>query len=560
MQISQYADHVAETDRFKDHSREERQRISIYGLVSEIGSVVSAVKKQKLEKADRKLVQHELREELGDIIWYCFALAEIEGIDDDDIFARELKALSKSLKGDDEQSTLLRKSLNPDKIKEFHQRAETFPCKKKGTFQEFREIAHLTARTESDDLVDTSLIELMSLSAQLMRPLLPKSEKDRHSQIPNRPALKVLEEIAWHLAAIATVYDLSLDEIASKNIQKTQSQRPAAPPTSPHDENWPEENQKFPRPFEVKFLTVEKGRSRMYLDGRQLGDDLTDNSDEEDGYRFHDALHLSNIAHLGWSPVFRGLMKRKRKADSEVDEIQDGARAQIVEEAVLKMIHSEGKEIAKIMYPDLEAKDRPMFPDEVYIPFSFFKLIQRYVEGLEVDKNSFAEWRAAIRDGFRIYKDLVKHGQGTVTVDLNKREITFCPEVYVDIAGAVMSIGSCTMPLSEFGKDAQDKVRSDLTKAEIQHLGDNVDANRLAHHVTAKHAILQALSVDCPNSEHFDALSLTETESRKFSVKAESPLKEMMWQRGIITFKTSFSQNQNSVCCTALALSDIPKK
>lgn len=561
MLISRYADQVAATDQFKDHAPEERRRISIYGLVSEIGSVVSAVKKQKLEKTSRWSTCRELQEELGDVIWYCFALAEIEGIGDDDILARQLESLSKQLESEDRQSSLAREQLDKDRIEDFRQRAKGFPRKRQGTFQEFQEIAYLTARIESDDLVATSLIELMSLAAQLMRRLLPVSERNLHDQIPDRPMLDVLEEIGWYLAAIATAYDLSLDKIADSNIQKAQLNRYAPlpaqlltpPPTPLHDECYPE-GQQLPRCFKVQFLTVGEGRSRMYYAERQLGDDLTDNFYEDDGYRFHDVLHLANMAHLGWSPVLRGLMKRKRKADPQVDEVEDGARAQIIEEAIVKVIHAEGKERSDALFRDFPLKDRPIFHDDVDIPFSLFKLIQRYAKGLEVAKNSFQEWETAIREGYRIYDKLKVLGQGTVTVNLNQRKISFHPDVHVNIPGTVAGIGTCTVSLSGVGED---EAGTWLTKAELDRWrSDGADSARLPSHLAAKRAILQALGFDQPTSQFFTALSLTGTDSGQFSVKAESPLKEILWDKGIVVIKTSFSRNQSSVYCTALALSD----
>ena len=559
MLIARYARQVDESDQFKDRSPEERRRISIYGLVSEIGSVISAVKKQKLGEGGHRdttegvLTRHELQEELGDVMWYCFALAAQEESAEDDILAQQLKSLGGQLLGDDSQSALFRELLGRNPLKEFQRQAGAFPQKKQRTFQDFQEIAYLTARTKSDELVEISLTVLMQLGAQLMRLLLPESERRLHDQLQDRHALDVLGKIAWHLAAIATVYDISLDDIAAANIKKAQLRRPATQPTPLHDEGRPE-TQKFPRHFEVKFLTVGEGRSRMYLDGRQLGDDLTDNSYEDDGYRFHDVLHLANIAHLGWSPVLRGLMKRKRKDDAapQLDEAEDGARAKIVEEALLKVIHSEGKDIAEIVHPDLAPKDRPMFSEDVDIPLSFFKLIGRYVKGLEVETNSFEEWKAAIRDGYQIYKQLAEHGQGTVTVNLKRREITFRPEVYIDLAGAVAGIGSYAIPLSDFREGGQSKARSSLTKSEIEQL-DGSDVVRLAGHYAAKRAVLQSLGIDVPSTELFAVLTLTETDPGKYSVKAGSPLREMMWERGIIAFKTSLVRSQNSVYCTALA-------
>lgn len=570
MGVARYAEHVRETDQFKNCSREERRRISIYGLVSEIGSVISAVKKQKLwEGAHRniegsistgfKLTGSELHEELGDVIWYCFALAMLEGRGDSDILARHLEGLSEHLKGHDRQSALFRESLDSTQIEEFHQSVEAFLRKKQRTFQGFQKIAYLTARTKSDDLVEISLTALMQLGAQLMRLLLPELEKQLHDQVHDRPALNILGKIAWYLSAIATVYGLSLDKIADENIQKAKLRQSTDQPTPLHDEKF-HKSEQFPRLFSVQFITVDAGRSRMYWEGRQLGHDLKDNSNEDDGYRFHDALHLANIAHLGWSPVFRGFMGRKRKSAPKIDEVQDGARAVAVEEAILKVIHSEGMEIAEILHPHLAPKDRPMFSNDVDIPSSFFKLIQRYVKGLEVANNSFHEWKAAIRSGFRIYKDLTEHGQGTAIIDLERRKITFHPEVYVDLAGAVVGIGSCAVALPEFNKDAQDKARSSMTEVELsQWRSEGAESVRLAYHFVAKCAILQALGINHQEPEHFNALSLTEIETGKFSVKTESLLQEMMWKQKIIVFKTSFIQNQSSINCTALALSDPPK-
>ena len=46
--IRQYAEFVDRTDVFKDLSDRVRRRVAVYGLASEVGSVVSAVKKERL--------------------------------------------------------------------------------------------------------------------------------------------------------------------------------------------------------------------------------------------------------------------------------------------------------------------------------------------------------------------------------------------------------------------------------------------------------------------------------------------------------------------------------
>ena len=65
----------------------------------------------------------------------------------------------------------------------------------------------------------------------------------------------------------------------------------------------------------------------MTMDGAPLGNELTDNAYENDGYRYHDVFHLAYAAVLGWSPVIRKLMDRKRKSDPQIDRIEDGGRA-----------------------------------------------------------------------------------------------------------------------------------------------------------------------------------------------------------------------------------------
>lgn len=81
MQIKHYAKVVARTDQFKKLNRDKRREIAIFGLVSEIGSLVSAIKKEQLKEGgilNSKIARAEVKEELGDVIWYAFALAQIE--------------------------------------------------------------------------------------------------------------------------------------------------------------------------------------------------------------------------------------------------------------------------------------------------------------------------------------------------------------------------------------------------------------------------------------------------------------------------------------------------
>ena len=241
-----------------------------------------------------------------------------------------------------------------------------------------------------------------------------------------------------------------------------------------------------------------------------------------------------------------------------LDVVEDGARAEIVEEAILKVIHSEGAEIAEILHADTKAEERQLFRDDVQIPLSFFKMIGRYAKGLEVKKNSFEEWKAAIRDGHKIYQQLVCEGQGTVTLDLELREISFQPDVYVDISGPIVNVGSSIVSLLEFDADSQKQALARLTPKERENLADE-DATSLAKLYVAKQAILKSIGLDEPTEIDFQALNITETVPGKFSVKSYGDLQAKIWNMGIITFKTSISVTQSNVYCTALAVSDLPK-
>ena len=82
--------------------------------------------------------------------------------------------------------------------------------------------------------------------------------------------------------------------------------------------------------------TVE-GRPKVFLygpDGVKLGDPLTDNAYDDDGYRFHDVFHLAYASMLGWSPITRFFFKAKRESDPRVREVEDGGRATVIEEAI----------------------------------------------------------------------------------------------------------------------------------------------------------------------------------------------------------------------------------
>ena len=135
-------------------------------------------------------------------------------------------------------------------------------------------------------------------------------------------------------------------------------------------------------------------------------------------------------------------MKRKRKSkDDRVDEVEDGGRAKVVEELVIKAIHSEGDKQAKAEGRCIVGRPTRLFPQRNLITFKMLKTLRMYVEDLEVWHNAYWEWEDAIFDGCEMFFKLCEEKQGTIHLDLNKRTLTFTPHVSPDVLGITVGLG-----------------------------------------------------------------------------------------------------------------------
>lgn len=166
--------------------------------------------------------------------------------------------------------------------------------------------------------------------------------------------------------------------------------------------------EQLPRKFTANFDTIKvgsKSKTRVSINGIQIGDFIDDNSREIDGYRFHDIFHYTFAAMLGWSPCTRAMMKRKRKSAPLVDEIEDGARATITEEAISLLLFN-------------KAKRKDFFKHEAKISPSLLKQIKEMTESLEVTVRSKNDWENAILKGYSLFRDLVKNNGGKIHFDM----------------------------------------------------------------------------------------------------------------------------------------------
>lgn len=303
MQIKHYAAFVSRTDQFSKGSGIDPRRIAIFGLASEIGSIVSAIKKEALKEGgalSSPLAKTELCEELGDAMWYAFSLARIEDIGNDkDILLSDIQHLRDEIGVNDARGARIREVLTKPEVSIFFAGATTFENDSRRKISDYQKLAFRTARTGGDTLLTVCSAVLTQLGAQLMRHLLPDIEIKLNTQLRSRTIDVILGEIAWHICAIASLYKIDMDEVALANVAKAGARQKRDDRHTPlHDRESPLTEQ-LPRQFEIEFRSIAKDTSQMYWNGKELGDPLKDQHYEPDGYRFHDVMHLANAACLG---------------------------------------------------------------------------------------------------------------------------------------------------------------------------------------------------------------------------------------------------------------------
>jgi NTP pyrophosphatase (non-canonical NTP hydrolase) len=229
--------------------------------------------------------------------------------------------------------------------------------------------------------------------------------------------LRVREELGdvlWYVATLANKLDLDLDEVATANLDKTRSRW--LPGTSDQlDAHYPPHEQ-LPRCGTYEFVpgVNAEGRSEVTVrfNGVQVGSRLTDNRAIDDGYRFHDVFHLAYTTYLGWSPVTRALLRRKRKSDPLIDEAEDGGRAIVAEEGIALFAFAYG-----CQHNHLDGISR--------LDQQLLDSIALMTTGLEVSTRSHADFETAIIEGHRIYRLLVQHNGGRVDFDADQRSMNF---------------------------------------------------------------------------------------------------------------------------------------
>jgi NTP pyrophosphatase (non-canonical NTP hydrolase) len=345
---------------------------AILGLVGEVGSLVSALKKKRRD-TDGFLGYHDaVLEELGDVLWYVSAVARRGGTSLSDVLAR---ATSPTL----EPSSVVLDSL-------------------------------VQAQGFDEGAFERALLELAGETGDVAKRFVSSAYGDNVDALRG-DLVKLLRPLG-HAAAAAEV---SLDEAGYKNMAKTSDRWPTEQKFPPLFDEGLHIDEQLPRLLRVEIYEREVSGKKFVFQksgGILLGDRLTDNHLPEDDYRFHDVFHLAYAAVLGWSPTIRALLKIKRKSLPEVEENEDGARANLIEEGLTTWIFE-------------TAKRHQFFANTPQLGLDLLKAVKNFVRGYEAEQLPLWLWERAILQGYEVFRELRLHRRGIVTADLTKREIGF---------------------------------------------------------------------------------------------------------------------------------------
>ncbi|PYB84090.1 nucleoside triphosphate pyrophosphohydrolase family protein [Pseudomonas soli] len=364
--LADYEEKIESTDMLG-----ESEHLVTFGLFGEVGSVLAISKKSERDGAGFN-VNYSLVEELGDVLWYFARLCKRCGWSINNVSHGFIKGRSFQIA--------------PTGI-------NSYP------------IAMVPSQCELDS-VEVSR-ELGAAASTLLSVPISAVTQD------------MLSAFFKSYLEFISISKVKFQDVVDFNLKKTLGRF-----TSMQDEElldfdiYEHEDEQLPRHFEIEVTQRSNGRSYMKKGGVFIGDPLTDNIMVEDHYRFHDVFHMSYAAILHWSPVFRSLLKNKRKGNPLKDEAEDGGRAIVIEEGVSAWLFS-------------IAKENNYFEGQKRISFDVLKTVKQFVRGYEVEKCPYGLFERAILEGYSVFRDLKKYKKGVIVGDRKMRTIQFKPEVMV---------------------------------------------------------------------------------------------------------------------------------
>lgn len=315
---------------------------------------------------------------------------------------------------------------------------------------EYQRLAAVTDEGAQDGVDPLALgVPLLGVAGEVGT-LLDARKKQFRDQAPQAadPVFLAAElgDVLWYASTSATRSQLDLDAIVRASAVRARDRRReresllALPSGLPVLDERFGDQERFPRRMVLRFqqrqqrerpvvaMTLAAAEPNAFPDGpvpsavhgkeqgfrvpQSLGDSLSDNSRRVDDYRFHDAIHLGFLAVTGWSPLFRSLLRLKRRSDPEVDVAEDGARAIFAEEGMAAVLAKRA-----IRFQG--------FLSEQAVDDESVEMLTTVLEDLEVARMPSWLWKRAIAQGFSAMRALAGGPGGFLVVDLDARSLTY---------------------------------------------------------------------------------------------------------------------------------------
>jgi len=362
--LSHYATEIAPTDILDPADLRSVQ----HGLFGEVGGIMSAAKKNVREGALFPEYRRAAEEEFGDTLWYLAALCRRCEVDLASVFERATNDGRYNL-----AFAASDVAIGP--------------------------VASIAVPKSSPEL-DVALIALGHATAGLLQ---------------GTPTADALVGFACQYLDALHASGLTFAQVMQANLLKARGAflEPSPDDLIDFDANFGKD-ERLPSDFRIRIDQRASGKSYLQWNGVFIGDPLTDNIADPDGYRFHDVFHLANAAILHWSPVVRALLKHKRKSNPKIDEAQDGGRAIVVEEGVTAWLFS-------------RAKDLNFYDGKSRVSLGTLKTVQEFVTGYEVERCPLKLWERSILQGFAVFRQVRDAQGGWVIGDRATRTLRYEP-------------------------------------------------------------------------------------------------------------------------------------
>lgn len=360
--ITEYEASIAATDVIAPNELRPIQQ----GLFGEVGGIMATAKKLVREGTGYLGYIKAAEEEFGDTLWYLAAMCRRRDASFVELVDGALAALG------------------------------AIPPSSTGTPEPRQGSSSPPKKTAPD--MDAALMNLGRAAADLLG---------------DAPRLDEMQVFASRYVEALLATGLSISNVIRANRRKACGAflEPQPEDLIDFDKDFGPEEQ-LPHKFRIRVNQRTTGKSYLQWKGVFIGDPLTDNIGEQDGYRFHDVFHFANAAILHWSPVVRALIKQKRKSKGNFDEEQDSGRAIVVEEGLTAWIFSRAKELN-------------YFDGQSRVSLGILKTIQEFVAGYEVDQCPLKLWERAILQGYAVFRQLRAAQGGIIVGDREMRTLRF---------------------------------------------------------------------------------------------------------------------------------------